>query len=98
MARYPDPHARLEQALVALAGGEIVESRETAWASATFSGARHRYVMRVPAGHDISPLMAIEEREFNLPGHILADIVLTERDEHPGDRRIAIDALTVEDA
>lgn len=98
MARNPDPHSRLGHALEMLAGGHILESRQTAWASATFSGARHHYVVSVPLGCGGYGLENLDEREFDLPGHLLADIVLTERQEREGVCRIAIDALTVEDA
>lgn len=98
MPRYPDPHVRLGKALVAIAGGELVESSQTAWASATFSGARHRYVLGVSPGSAPEALANLADFEFDLPGHIVADIVLGERQERAGLQRIAIDALTVEDA
>jgi hypothetical protein len=97
MARYPDPHIRLGKALTALAGGEILESSQTAWASATFSGARHRYVLGLSDGDEPEALSNLANLEFDLPGHIVADIVLNERQEQPGGRRFAIEALTVED-
>lgn len=98
MARNPDPHQRLARALAALAGGEVIESSQTAWASATFSGARHRYVLGLPAGSPADALADVADFEFDLPGHIVADIILSERQEHSGIQRVAIEALTVEDA
>jgi hypothetical protein len=97
MARYPDPHARLACALTGLSGGEIVESRHTPWASATFAGARHRYLLRVPPCGS-STLNGLDEREFDLPGHILADIALSDQSERPDACFLTIEALTVEDA
>jgi hypothetical protein len=97
MARYPDPHKRLGSALAALAGGKILESRQIAWASATFSGARHHYVLKIPDGPNVQALPCLDEREFDLPGHIVADIVLADHIQQAGACRISIDALTVED-
>src|SRR3546814_12021946 len=54
------------------------ESRQTPWASATFSGARHRFVLHVPHIARKGELRALDEREFDLPGHVLADIVMDE--------------------
>jgi hypothetical protein len=98
MARYPDPHDRLAKALTALAGCEIIESNQTAWASATFSGARHRYLFGMSAHGQPGAFDNLADIEFDLPGHVVADIVLSERQNHDGIRRITIEALTVEDA
>ena len=98
MARYPDPHSRLGCALADLSGGEVIESRQTPWASATFSGARHHYILLVPGKAENPGLSRIDQREFDLPGHVLADIVLSECVEQADASRIAIEALTVEDA
>jgi hypothetical protein len=97
MPRYPDPHARLACTLAELAQGEILESRQTPWASATFAGARHHYVLHVshPDHHRLDHL---EEREFDLPGHILADIVLSGPDSGTSGGIFTVEALTVEDA
>jgi len=97
MSRYPDPHARLACALAGLVQGEIIESRQTPWASATFAGARHHYVLRVqhPNHHGLDRLY---EREFDLPGHILADIVLSGKDNGTTGGIFTVEALTVEDA
>ncbi|MGE0776220.1 MAG: hypothetical protein AB7G25_13665 [Sphingomonadaceae bacterium] len=97
MARYPDPHARLGLALTNMSGGELIESRQTPWASATFSGARHQFIFLLPESGHAAPLGALNEREFELPGHVLADIELLDCSGHPDCRRVTIDALTVED-
>jgi hypothetical protein len=97
MPRFPDPHARLAVALTSLLGGEIVESRRTPWVSATFAGARHRYRFRVPNGAH-AERDSLDEREFELPGHILADIELSDETECPDAFFFTIEALTVEDA
>lgn len=96
MGQFPDPHARLGNALANNFGVQIVESRQTPWASATFSGARHRFLVRVPDCADLRP--NLDEGEFELPGHILADIVLREPEAHTDTGLFTIEALTVEDA
>lgn len=97
MPRFPDPHARLCGALAGMSGGTIVESRQTPWVSATFSGSRHRFVLHVPCGGRDDELRTLDEREFDLPGHILADIVMDDCVDDTDGLRCTIDALTVED-
>jgi hypothetical protein len=79
----------------------LEELRTRAWASVTFSGARHELAFRVEgegaeaeAGRFLDGLAA---REFELRGHIVADIALVEEERRPGCARIRIEALTVED-
>jgi len=98
MPKRPDPHIRPGNALKALIGGEIMESRQTAWASATFSGARHHYVLGISGHAQPNALDNLAEVEFDLPGHIVADIALSERHRQQDVQRITIEALTVEDA
>lgn len=98
MARFPDPHTRLACQIVGISGGKITGSRQTPWASATFSGARHHYVLRVPRDGGNNDFESLNNAEFDLPGHILADIVLGERVEQADADSFVIEALTVEDA
>jgi hypothetical protein len=97
MARFPDPHARLGCALTDLSGGEIVESRQSPWASATFTGARHQFILHLASATPTDVLCALDEQEFNLPGHVLADIVMSDFNMQGDRNRVTIDALTVED-
>lgn len=79
--------------------------RGRAWASATFSGVRHQISFRIEGDGAVEAadafLNGLEEREFVLRGHILADIALVSRVEASGPDgplvRIAIEALTIED-
>jgi hypothetical protein len=98
MPRFPDPHARLGGALTNLSGGVLLESRQTPWASATFPGARHSFVFHVPKDAGGGPLTEIEEREFDLPGHLLADIGICDWEANADGDRCTIEALTVENA
>lgn len=80
------PAERLLRALRELSGshGVVISHRETPWASITFSGARHTFLLRfdapeaVAAGEDF--IAALPEHEFRLPGHIVADASVTRAD------------------
>lgn len=79
---------------------EALERRN--WASVTFSGERHRLELRLQ-GEDAGAaadafLPGLAEREFDLRGHILADIAVIseERDEEGGWARLSLEALTLE--
>jgi hypothetical protein len=72
------------------------------WASITFSGERHRLVLCLPGpGAEAAVdafLDGLTDREFELRGHVVADIEATgiERDTD-GQVRLTLEALTVED-
>jgi hypothetical protein len=86
--RRADPHRALIRALLARHPGLIVlASRTEPWASATFTGTRHELVCATGPN-----LAGIEEADFDLPGHIVADIGWS---AEPG--RLLIEALTLED-
>ena len=80
---------------------ETLSSRP--WASITFAGERHRLALLLPgpgaqAAADAF-LDGLEDREFALRGHILADIEATgvARDAD-GQIRLTLEALTVEES
>jgi hypothetical protein len=90
-------HRALTNALLKIATpAEIPESRERPWASVTFTGARHWVSLSVgPARADAVAAM-LPDHEFDLPGHLVADIAVTGT-RVDGDRTvIEIEALTVE--
>ena len=72
------------------------------WASVTFTGARHEIAFRIEgAGAEAAAerfLSSLEAREFDLRGHIVADISLTARETGAGEVRIRLEVLTVEDS
>jgi hypothetical protein len=79
----------------------LEELRSRGWASVTFNGARHELAFRLDgdgaedaAGHFLSEMDAAE---FNLRGHLLADLALVSEERRPGQVRISLEALTVED-
>lgn len=76
----------------------IEQLRSTPWASATFSGARHRLTLRF-AGDDAQAAATRVARdldcaEFDLGRHILADIVVLESKDADQNTRVIIEALT----
>lgn len=99
--RLADPHAGLLRHLEARMAreglaAELQESHSERWASATFTGARHRFQFSAVDGE----IAGIErmgcdlgETDFALPDHIVADIALVRR---AGDLRFDVEALTVE--
>ncbi len=87
---------------VNFAGAVTVEELTSrSWASITMTGERHRMILRLEgpgAGIAASSFRSgLEEREFDLGGHILADIVMVDMREDGEDRvRLTLEALTVE--
>lgn len=87
--------------VVHFAGFVLEEIRSRRWASVTFQGARHEIVFRLEgegaeeaAGRFLSGLDA---RNFELRGHLLADVSLVAEERRPSFARIRLDALTVEE-
>jgi hypothetical protein len=82
-----DPHRALLRALVARHPDLLIlDSRHEPWASATFTGARHCLTCAT------GPYLAgIEDAEFALAGHIVADLAV---EHHDG--QVVIEALTIE--
>ena len=83
------------------AGFVLEESRSRRWASVTFRGARHELAFRLEgdgaeaaAGRFLSGLRMCD---FDLRGHLLADMSLVTEERRPGCARIRLEALTVED-
>jgi len=98
--------AGLLRALLARSGVDrnrilLTEFRSTDWQSLTFIGEQHRIRLRIPApGADAIAaglVNGLEDCEFEIPGHIVADIALSEGPEggEDGSIGLTIDALTV---
>lgn len=81
---------------------EIEEIASRRWASITFTGARHRLALRLtgPGARAAADafLDGLGEREFDLKGHIVADIALKGGVAEEGEDavRLTLEALTVE--
>jgi hypothetical protein len=82
---------------------EVTPVASTAWASITFTGARHslRAVVEGPGavGAAADFLASVEELDLPIPGHIVADICLVaqERGDGGGYAYLELEALTIED-
>ena len=77
------------------------EIRSRNWASATFVGARHELSFRIcgeGAGEAAERFAStLDVAEFQLRGHILADVALVSKEPCEGGVRLRLEALTVED-
>lgn len=89
-----DPQRHLVQALVARTHGaaRLLATTRAAWASVTFTGERHVLRFHAPGAAAALLTGALEEHEFALPGHIVADIAAVASD----DELVEIEALTIE--
>ena len=79
----------------------LTEIRSCDWQSLTFIGERHQFQLRV-TGEDAASVMArmlsgLEDSEFEIPGHLVADIAVAEppRRSADGSMLVDIEALTV---
>jgi hypothetical protein len=103
MSRGPDAATLLERALLASAEHaacplSLAESEMDRWASATFTGARHRITLvgRESAALD-SWLAGLADADFALRGHLVADLQVV-RVRRAGEALTAtIEVLTVEE-
>ena len=76
----------------------------TDWASITFSGARHRLLVRLEGAGAVGAaaqfLDELPALEVDIPGHILADLALIaqERDARGAYAALELEALTIEES
>jgi len=81
----------------------LTEFRSTDWQSLTFIGEQHRIRLRIlspRAEQTASQLVnGIEDSEFRIPGHVVADIALAGEQsvKDDGSIELTIEALTVEE-
>ncbi|HTM96404.1 MAG TPA: hypothetical protein VL100_11390 [Croceibacterium sp.] len=77
---------RLREALSALAQGQaqVLTHSETAWASVTFAGTRHRVELAFEGAEAIEAgecfIALLPEHEFAVPGQLVADATVVEVD------------------
>lgn len=98
-----DPLPRLLAQLMERVDGPVTVDRATSrpWASALFQGRRHVIALRMTGG-DAGERRArfvdgIEEAEWNLNGHFVADISVDACRSAPSEEWIELSALTIED-
>ena len=103
MSRGRDPLPRLLAQLMERAGVPATVERATSrpWASALFQGRRHVIALRM-TGADGAERLArfmtgIEEAEWNLGRHFVADISIDDHISTADEQWIELSALTIED-
>jgi hypothetical protein len=94
-----DPHDRLARALLAQCDGlaRICRSASRPWASVTFVGARHRFLIAAPPAAADWLTERLEELEFVIPGHLVADIALIGSRRNDALIELEIEALTIKE-
>ena len=81
----------------------LSEFQSTDWQSLTFIGERHHIHLRIPepAADSIASRMTadLENVEFAIPGHVVADIVLAApiKRDRDGSISVELEALTIAD-
>jgi hypothetical protein len=72
------------------------EVRSRAWATTTFSGARHELTFRTTEGAASNFVASLDATALRLRGHLLADIALVSDERSDGAALLRLQALTVE--
>jgi hypothetical protein len=96
----------LREALHELADGKaaILGHSETAWASVTFAGARHRVELLFEGAEAIDAgelfIALLPEHEFALPGQLVAEATVTEVDHRlqPQRMQVSCELLVLDEA
>lgn len=98
MSRQPrrDAHDHLLRALLAVlevSPEAVLLNEQTPWESATFSGARHQFVVALNRPENGSAA-TLESHDFALPGHLVADVRAILINPAPAPQ-LRIEALTI---
>lgn len=102
MRAGPDIGAGLAKAIEhaairAMCTATVVSASQTAWASATFTGARHRLTLVAPPGQATDDWLAgLPDVEFDLRGHLVADLAVTTVNRRDECVDAVLEILTVE--
>ena len=81
----------------------LTHYRSADWQSLTFVGERHRFGFRIPEAEAEAVALritdGIEDTEFTIPGHIVADIEVVSplTQEEDGSVTFELEALTIEE-
>ena len=79
----------------------LTDFQSTEWQSLTFVGERHQFLFRIAGPNSdeaVRNLVAgLEDAEFSIPGHIVADIAVTSQSEvnQDGSVSVGLEALTI---
>jgi hypothetical protein len=94
-----DPGWSLTRQIEALADGHarVILKRERPWASITFAGTRHSFAIDWEGAVDPDEIQklaeALPDHEFSIPGHFVADMLVTDQSE----MRLLVEALSIID-
>ena len=96
----------LRDALLALAQGQatVLALAEKRWASATFTGTRHRVALQFDGAEAVAAaevfIAFLPEHEFTVPGQLVADATVTEVDHRldPPLMTVCCELLLLEEA
>lgn len=92
--------ARIRKRYAPSAGLRLDRADSRQWQSLLFDGARHSIRIALPGEHVDLALAVVHElvddRAFEIPGHVVADIRLAAIDRRDGEALLDIEALTVE--
>ena len=103
MSRGPDIGTLLTRMLERLASAAacpiIIEQADwERWASATFSGARHAITLSAgPSDAFHAWLAGLAEQPVELPGHLVADLVVGQMTRSPDRTTVNLEVLTVQE-
>lgn len=98
-----DPLPRLLAQILLRAGADakIERAASRPWASALFQGRRHVVMVRIGGSDTEEPAHrftdGIEDAEWELKGHFVADMTVDDSIACPGGHLIELSALTIED-
>ncbi len=98
-----EQHAALVDRLICAlrpANATLIRSSVIPWASATFAGERHIFNFSVAgiaaSSHVESLAKDLGDMEFDLPGHLVADIMMSDVFEGQSFTTMTVEALTVD--
>jgi len=75
----------------------VTDHKSVPWASVTFNGARHVLCLRALDTPGLEQWVDnLAEVEFDLPGHLVADLAITAIERTQGEVFVRLEALTVE--
>lgn len=103
--RRRSPGERLLEGLAELAQGKarVLSHAESAWASITFAGTRHKVVLEFSGAEGVEAgecfIAFLPEHEFALPGQLVADATVVEVDHQldPPQMRVTAELLLLEE-
>lgn len=91
---------RIRRRCGALADLSLEGSDSTSWQSLLFDGGRHRIEIRLGGDRVDAAIEALSDEiatpDFEIPGHLVAEINIIGIDRDAGDAVVRLDALTIQ--